>query len=82
MLPTAGAHHSPAVFDSRPMQGGNLRFYWCAQDGLYRKNMKINPNALDADELETQNFIKIGSKKHKLKGRQTVTQLIAAAKRP
>jgi RIO kinase 1 len=45
---------------------------------FYRKNMKINPNALDADELETQNFVKIGSKKQKLKGRQTVTQLIKA----
>lgn len=43
--------------------------------------MKINPNALDADELETQNFIKIGSKKHKLKGRQTVTQLIASGEK-
>lgn len=43
--------------------------------------MKINPNALDADELETQNFVKIGSKKHKLKGGQTVTQLIASGEK-
>jgi len=43
--------------------------------------MKINPNALDADELEAQSFVKIGSKKHKLKGRQTVTQLIASGEK-
>ncbi len=43
--------------------------------------MKIIPNTLDVDELETQNFVKIGNKKHKLKGRQTVTQLIASGEK-
>jgi serine/threonine-protein kinase RIO1 len=37
--------------------------------------MKILLNKLDADELETQNFIKFKSKKHKLTGKQSVQKL-------
>jgi RIO kinase 1 len=39
--------------------------------------MKIYLNQLDAEDLETQNFIKFKSKKHKLTGKQSVTQLIS-----
>ncbi len=38
--------------------------------------MKIALNKLDAEDLEEQTFVKIRSKKHILKGRQSVTQLI------
>jgi RIO kinase 1 len=41
--------------------------------------MKITLNKLDADELEVQDFVKIKSKKHKLTGKQSVTQLISRA---
>ena len=42
--------------------------------------MKISVNKLDAEELEIQNFVKIKSnKKHKLTGKQSVTQLISHA---
>jgi RIO kinase 1 len=37
--------------------------------------MKIPLNQMDVDELETQNFVKFKSKKHKLTGKQSVTQL-------
>jgi RIO kinase 1 len=37
--------------------------------------MKLPLNNLDAEELETQNFVKFKSKKHKLTGKQSVTQL-------
>jgi len=40
--------------------------------------MKIVLNQLDAEDLEVQNFVKIKSnKKHKLKGKQSVTQLVS-----
>ncbi|MEP7137436.1 MAG: RIO1 family regulatory kinase/ATPase [Chloroflexota bacterium] len=39
--------------------------------------MKIALNKVDAEDVEVQNFVKFTSKQHKLKGRQTVTQLIS-----
>src|SRR5689334_2198942 len=39
--------------------------------------MKINLNDLDIEELETQNFVKVRSKYHKLKGKQSVSQLVS-----
>ena len=41
--------------------------------------MKIPSNKLDAEELEVQNFVKFKSKKHKLTGKQSVTQLVSRA---
>jgi len=41
--------------------------------------MKITLNKFDADELEVQNFLKFRSKKHKLTGKQSVTQLVSQA---
>jgi RIO kinase 1 len=39
--------------------------------------MKITLNKLDAEDVEVQNFVKFRSKKHKLKGKQSVTQLVS-----
>jgi RIO kinase 1 len=39
--------------------------------------MKITLNKVDAEDLELQNFVKFKSKKHKLKGKQSVTQLVS-----
>jgi len=39
--------------------------------------MKITLNKLDAEDLEVQNFVKFRSKKRKLKGKQSVTQLVS-----
>lgn len=39
--------------------------------------MKILLGKLDIEEFETQNFVKFRSKKHKLAGKQSVTQLVA-----
>ena len=39
--------------------------------------MKIAVNKLDAEDLEVQNFVKFKSKKRKLKGKQSVTQLVS-----
>ena len=39
--------------------------------------MKINLNDLDVEDLETRTFVKIRSKHHKLKGKQSVTQLVS-----
>ena len=41
--------------------------------------MKIPLNKLDAEELDVQNFVKFKSKKHKLTGKQSVTQLVSRA---
>jgi RIO kinase 1 len=41
--------------------------------------MKISLNKLDAEDLEVQNFVKFKSKKHRLKGKQSVTQLVSRA---
>ena len=41
--------------------------------------MKISLNKLDAEDIEAQNFVKFKSKKHKLTGKQSVTQLITRA---
>jgi len=41
--------------------------------------MKIALNKLDAEDLEVQTFVKFRSNKHKLKGKQTVTQLVSRA---
>src|SRR5512139_3099249 len=41
--------------------------------------MKISLNNLDAEDLEAQNFVKFKSKKHKLTGKQSVTQLVSRA---
>src|SRR5215510_10289726 len=39
--------------------------------------MKIALNKLNAEDLETQNFVKFKSKKYKLTGKQSVTQLVS-----
>ena len=39
--------------------------------------MKIALNKLDPEDLEVQNFVKFKSKKRRLTGKQTVTQLIS-----
>lgn len=39
--------------------------------------MKLSVNKLDMEDLEVQSFVKIRSKKHKLSGKQSVTQLRA-----
>jgi RIO kinase 1 len=39
--------------------------------------MKITLDKVDAEDLEIQNFVKFKSKKHKLKGKQSVTQLVS-----
>ena len=39
--------------------------------------MKIALNKLDAEDLEVQNFVKFKSRKHRLKGKQSVTQLVS-----
>jgi RIO kinase 1 len=39
--------------------------------------MKIARNQLDVEDLETQNFVKFKSKKYKLTGKQSVSQLVA-----
>ncbi|MBI5353910.1 MAG: serine protein kinase RIO [Chloroflexi bacterium] len=44
--------------------------------------MKIALNNLDTEDLETQNFVKFKSKKHKLTGKQSVTQLVSRAENP
>ena len=41
--------------------------------------MKIALNKLDAEDLETQNFVKFKSKRRKLTGKQSVTQLVSRA---
>src|SRR6188474_2502233 len=41
--------------------------------------MKIALNKLDAEDLEVQNFVKFKSKKRKLTGKQSVTQLVSRA---
>jgi len=41
--------------------------------------MKIALNKLDVEDLEVQNFVKFKSKKHKLRGKQSVTQLVSRA---
>lgn len=40
--------------------------------------MKIPLSKLDAEDLESQNFIKLKSKKRKLSGKQSVTQLVSS----
>jgi RIO kinase 1 len=44
--------------------------------------MKITLNGIDAEELEVQNFVKFKSKKTKLKGKQSVSQLVSQADHP
>ena len=39
--------------------------------------MKLTLNKLDAEDLEVQSFVKFKSKKHKLTGKQSVTQLVS-----
>src|SRR5688572_12856306 len=39
--------------------------------------MKIPLNKLDVEDLDVQNFVKLKSKKRKLTGKQSVTQLIS-----
>src|SRR5215207_1489689 len=46
------------------------------------KQMKITLNKLDAEDLEVQNFVKFRSKKRKLKGKQSVAQLVSHAENP
>jgi RIO kinase 1 len=41
--------------------------------------MKIALNKLDVEDLEAQNFVKLKSKKRKLTGKQSVTQLVSRA---
>src|SRR5688572_31970172 len=48
--------------------------------GKYGKQiMKITLNKVDAEDLEVQNFVKFRSKKHKMTGKQSVTQLVSHA---
>jgi len=49
---------------------------------IRKKSMKIALNKLDEENLEEDNFIKFRSKKHKLTGRQSVTQLVSQAENP
>ena len=44
--------------------------------------MKIALNKLDEENLEEENFIKFKSKKHKLTGKLSVTQLVSQAENP
>jgi RIO kinase 1 len=44
---------------------------------LGKQIMKISLNKIDAEELEVQNFVKFRSKKHRLRGKQSVTQLVS-----
>jgi RIO kinase 1 len=44
--------------------------------------MKIRLNKTDVEDLEVQNFVKFRGKKHKLTGKQSVTQLVASAENP
>ena len=44
--------------------------------------MKIALNKLDEEDLEEENFIKFKSKKHKLTGKQSVTQLVSQVENP
>lgn len=39
--------------------------------------MKISLNKLDVEDLEVQNYTKFRSKKHRLRGKQSVTQLVS-----
>jgi len=41
--------------------------------------MKITLNKVDVEDLDVQNFVKFRSKKHKLTGKQSVTQLVSRA---
>lgn len=41
--------------------------------------MKITLNKVDAEDLEVQNFVKFKSRKRKLTGKQSVTQLVSRA---
>jgi RIO kinase 1 len=41
--------------------------------------MKISLNRLDAEDLEVNNFVKFKSKKRKLTGKQSITQLVSGA---
>ena len=41
--------------------------------------MKIPWNKLDVEDLDVQNFVKLKSKKHKLTGKQSITQLVSRA---
>ena len=43
----------------------------------FGEQMKITLNNLDAEDLEVQTFVKFKSKKHRLTGKQTVTQLVS-----
>ena len=46
------------------------------------KTMKITFNKVDEEDLELQNFVKIkSSKKHKLTGKQSVTQLVSCTEK-
>jgi RIO kinase 1 len=44
--------------------------------------MKITLDKVDAEDVEVQNFVKFRSKKHKLTGKQSVTQLVSHAESP
>ena len=54
--------------------------HFVTQENLYRKiKMKITLNKVDVEDLDVQNFVKFRSKKHKLTGKQSVTQLVSRA---
>jgi RIO kinase 1 len=44
--------------------------------------MKITVGNADVEDLDVQNFVKFKSKKQKLKGKQTITQLVSRAENP
>jgi RIO kinase 1 len=61
-----------------PSQGATLRFDFRRTDYTGKQLMKISLYKVDAEDLDIQNFVKLkSSKKHKLKGKQSVTQLVS-----
>jgi RIO kinase 1 len=58
-------------------QAAPLRFR-LSQDELQRNiKMKLTLDELDTEDVETQNFVKFKSKRQKLTGKQSITQLVS-----
>jgi RIO kinase 1 len=66
----------------RTPQGATLRFLLCAGCSTLDKRMKLSINSLDEEDLDEPDFAKIRSRKPRLKGRQSVTQLVARSVDP
>jgi RIO kinase 1 len=70
----------PAVFDSQTTAGSSPAFLFNPVWFIQEKIMRISLNMLDAEDIEVQNFEKIrNNKKFKLKGKQSVQQLVFGA---